>query len=113
MQRWRFGYRAYIQIHTTGPSSEVYTGPRNALGLERAKALTMFRINDRCQVTDQRDRTLLLSVVEGEFADEQTQEHVSGDREGGNRDITVTSLTCTAGTSATAPNPSNDRDLGA
>jgi hypothetical protein len=42
------------------------------MGLERVKALTMFCLNDRCQVTDQRDSKLLLSVVGGDFADELT-----------------------------------------
>jgi hypothetical protein len=79
----------------------VYTAARNALGLERAKALIAFCFNDRCQVTDQRDFKLLLSVVEGEFADE---EHVSGHGEDGN--------VGTAGTSATARHSSDDLDMG-
>jgi hypothetical protein len=37
---------------------------------------------------------------------------VSGHSEGGNSDITVTSLTCTVGTSATAPNSRDDLDFG-
>jgi hypothetical protein len=73
----------------------------NALGLERAKALITFCFKDRCQVTDQRDFKLLLSVVEGEFADE---EHVSGHGEDGNFD--------TAGTSATARHSRDDLDEG-
>jgi hypothetical protein len=52
-------------------------------------------------VIDQRDLKLLLSVVEGEFGDE---EHVSGPGEDGNVD--------TAGTSATARHSSDDLDVG-
>jgi hypothetical protein len=62
----------------------VYTAARNALGLERAKALVMFWLNDRCEVTHQRAFKLLLSVVEGKCADEQTREHVSSHLEDGN-----------------------------
>jgi hypothetical protein len=75
------------------------------MGLECAKALTIFCIDDSCQVTDQRDFKLLLSVVEGDFADEQSQEYVTGHREGGISDIT-------AGTRATALFPSDDLDFG-
>jgi hypothetical protein len=67
----------------------------------------MFCIIDRCQFTDHLDRKLLLPVVEGEFAHEQTQEHLSCHREGGNRDIIVTSPTRTVLTSATAPKRSS------
>jgi hypothetical protein len=98
-----------FSVDRTSPCGEVYTAARNTLGLERAKALTMFSINDCCQVTDQRDGKLLLSVVEGEFADKLTEDHVFGHSEGGNRNITITFLT--AGTSATAPNRSNDLDI--
>jgi hypothetical protein len=72
-----------LSIHPTSAATErnwslwgrVYTAARNTLGLERAKALIMFCFNDRCQRTDQQDFKLLLSVVEGEFAEEQ--EHFS------------------------------------
>jgi hypothetical protein len=67
-----------LSIHPASAATErnwslwgrVYTSARNALGLERAKALIMFCFNDRCNVTDQQDFNLLLSVVEGEFAEE-------------------------------------------
>jgi hypothetical protein len=50
----------------------VFTAARNTLGgLKRAKALIMFRCNDRSQVTDQQDFQLLLSVVQGQFAQER------------------------------------------
>jgi hypothetical protein len=69
--------------------------------MEQAKALITFCFNDRCQVTDQRDFKLLLSVIEGEFADD---EHVSGHGEDDNID--------TAGTSTTARHSSDDLDVG-
>jgi hypothetical protein len=87
--------------NATGRCGEGYTAARNALGLERAKAFITFCFNDRCQVTDQRDFKLLLSVVENEFADE---DHVSGRGEDGN--------VHTAGTSATARHSSDDLDVG-
>jgi hypothetical protein len=106
LQRWRFDCWG---IHPTSASTErnwslwgrVYMVARNALGLERAKALITVCFNDRCQVTDQRDFKLLLSVVENEFVDE---EQVSGHGEDGNVD--------TAGTSATARDSSDDLDVG-
>jgi hypothetical protein len=98
-----------FSIHPMSASTErnwslwgrVYTAARNALGLERAKALITFCFNDSCQVTDERDFELLLSAVEGEFEDE---EHMSGHGEDGKVD--------TAGTSATARHSSDDLDVG-
>jgi hypothetical protein len=64
-----------LSIHPSAASERswslwgrVYTSSRNALGLERAKALITFCFNDRCRKVDQQDFGLLLSVVEGECA---------------------------------------------
>jgi hypothetical protein len=67
----------------------VYTAARNRLGLERAKKLIMFCFNDRARVVDQSDFKLLLSVVEGEFAEASAEDDVRAGDDGADTDGTV------------------------